>query len=219
MKTCSKCKQEKSETDFNKHKQKKDGLNSWCRDCTKLESKIHSEKNKENKAEYDRNYRLKNLEKLKKYSKEYSIINKELKSQYDHDYRLKLGEYRLANKRDYYHNRGGKEIVKKWQLNNANKLKSNNHNTGAKRRLKLKESTLSGSDIFEWVNSQPKICTYCSEVCHDNYQIDHIEPLALHGEHELSNLTIACTKCNQSKRATTLLVWFAKQTYDRINRS
>jgi hypothetical protein len=33
MKTCSKCKIEKSKSEFRKNKSKKDGLDSWCKTC------------------------------------------------------------------------------------------------------------------------------------------------------------------------------------------
>lgn len=37
MKTCTKCKKELLESEFTKHSQKKDKLNSWCRACEKIE--------------------------------------------------------------------------------------------------------------------------------------------------------------------------------------
>lgn len=36
MKTCSKCKQSKDESEFNKKASASDGLAHWCRDCSKI---------------------------------------------------------------------------------------------------------------------------------------------------------------------------------------
>lgn len=38
MKRCTKCKQEKSTDRFYKYKRNKDGISSWCRDCTNKKS-------------------------------------------------------------------------------------------------------------------------------------------------------------------------------------
>lgn len=42
MKICSKCKQEKELTEFNKHRY---GVTSWCKECVRNRSKQHYEEN------------------------------------------------------------------------------------------------------------------------------------------------------------------------------
>jgi len=42
-KTCTKCKEEKTLSEFNKNKLRPDGLHSWCNDC---KSEYNSEYNK-----------------------------------------------------------------------------------------------------------------------------------------------------------------------------
>lgn len=46
-KKCPKCNTEKSTEDFNKNKARSDGLNSYCRDCSKDYNKSYLEKTKE----------------------------------------------------------------------------------------------------------------------------------------------------------------------------
>ena len=47
MKTCSRCKQEKQDSEFNKRKSgKKEILSAFCRECNKLYLKNHYQKNK-----------------------------------------------------------------------------------------------------------------------------------------------------------------------------
>ncbi len=47
MKQCSKCKQSKSLSEFNKNKWKKDGLQTRCRTCTTKQHRSYYNKNKE----------------------------------------------------------------------------------------------------------------------------------------------------------------------------
>lgn len=221
MKICTLCKQNKLISEFTKHKQKKDGLNSWCKVCSRKKNKklTQSKEYKRKKSEYDKKYRQENKAKLDKASKKRREQNKDKKAEYDKEYRKQLGEKRLANKRDYYHNRGGKELNRKWNLVNKDKVKANDHNIRAKRREQASSSLLTAMDIKNWVDSQSKLCSYCGIICSENYQIDHIEPLALGGLHELSNFAISCPTCNQSKGPKPLLVWFAKKHYSATNRS
>lgn len=47
MKKCSSCKQEKELEEFNKNKGKSDGLNTMCRECSKISSKRYYSENTE----------------------------------------------------------------------------------------------------------------------------------------------------------------------------
>ena len=42
MKTCTKCSIAKPIGEYNKHKQTKDGLNSWCRKCTYIQNQEYN---------------------------------------------------------------------------------------------------------------------------------------------------------------------------------
>jgi len=56
MKTCSKCGLEKDESEFNKDRSRKDGLQCWCRECQKpiiqKWGREHPKKNREKVAKY-----------------------------------------------------------------------------------------------------------------------------------------------------------------------
>ncbi len=92
MKRCLRCNEIKLLSDFNKNKNLKDGLNYYCRCCSKKVSKKFLLENKEKvkddqKKYYKKNseiiikkvkeYRLNNLDKIKKKKKEYSKRNRE----------------------------------------------------------------------------------------------------------------------------------------------
>ena len=82
-KICSKCKVEKDICEYHKDKNKKDGLNTYCKLCAINHSKEYYEKNKEKisskhkgyKSEYNKEYREKNKEKEKERFKIYYYNN------------------------------------------------------------------------------------------------------------------------------------------------
>lgn len=44
-------------------------------------------------------------------------------------------------------------------------------------------------------------CAYCSKSIRDGYHVDHIVPLARGGSNWITNISLACAKCNTSKGA------------------
>lgn len=71
MKTCSKCKTEKHETDFAKHSRSKDGLQCWCRECKAAQHKDTYSPEKRKKWAAD------NREKIRERRKHYYQRTKE----------------------------------------------------------------------------------------------------------------------------------------------
>jgi hypothetical protein len=67
LKTCSTCKEEKPRSEFNKNKNRKDGLQYQCRECAKQYYKDNPEKIKQSKKQY----RKENVEKIKQRQKQY----------------------------------------------------------------------------------------------------------------------------------------------------
>jgi hypothetical protein len=66
MKTCTKCKIEKNESEFSKDKHKKSGRVSQCKKCINLRQNLKNSNNREKAREYSRIWRLKNLESERK---------------------------------------------------------------------------------------------------------------------------------------------------------
>ena len=84
VKVCTKCKLEKSYSEFGKDKKAKDGLNYNCKSCLKEYTQANKEyykeyyqANKEYRKKYDKEYRKANKEKRNKSAKEYRQANKE----------------------------------------------------------------------------------------------------------------------------------------------
>lgn len=120
-KKCNKCGNIKAFSEFYKKKNTKDGYRFQCISCIEK----YTIERKKLKAEYDKNYRKKNKEKLKKQHKEYQENNKEKiakqkkeyclnhkeeKAKYDKEYANKNKEIVTENKRRHYEN--NKELYK-----------------------------------------------------------------------------------------------------------
>jgi tRNA nucleotidyltransferase/poly(A) polymerase len=89
MKTCSKCKIEKSFDEFTKHSTSKNGIRPNCKDCQKEYREKNKEKikkwyqeNKEHLIKYSKKRYEENKEYAKKYSKKYREENKKYYSEY-----------------------------------------------------------------------------------------------------------------------------------------
>lgn len=63
MKTCKKCKQEKTEDAFGKHSGFKSGLNSRCRECHNFENRVYARANREKRLQYNARYKKEHPEK------------------------------------------------------------------------------------------------------------------------------------------------------------
>ena len=207
MKQCAHCKEIKPKTEFVKHSQKADGLNSWCKTCKRAKDKTYMEKRKHLKAAYDKEYSQLHKEKITNRGKLYRESHKEEKAKYDKAYRENQGCIRLQKKRDYYHN-GGKLTQYKWIKENPEKVRAYSSTMSAARR-KVVTAGASSAQIAVWLSDQVKICSYCGTFCANDYQIDHIEPLAKGGTHTIDNFAISCKSCNTSKSSKQLLHWLA----------
>ena len=95
------------------------------------------------------------------------------------------------------------EVVKKsseWVAKNPERAKEIKRNYKHRRRSKEK-SGVTGRDLISWTKQQAKVCYWCGVDCTQGYHLDHYYPLSKTGTHELNNLVISCSKCNQSKAA------------------
>ena len=82
MKTCSKCKIEKSLSEFNKQKRAKDGLHTYCKKCQAEYRKKWHQDNREKNKESSKRWRKENMERASEYYEKYYQENKERKAEY-----------------------------------------------------------------------------------------------------------------------------------------
>jgi hypothetical protein len=91
MKQCTKCKEVKELTEFNKSTAGKNGLCPKCKSCRKAYREANKQKIKAYNKSYSELYREANKDKIKRYKQAYHEANKEKISE-------KSKEYRQANK-------------------------------------------------------------------------------------------------------------------------
>lgn len=130
-KVCSKCKIEKDFCDFYKDKNKKDGLDIWCKECRKDYDKSRSEQRKEyikkyreehkaENTEYHKNYiqNEENLRRIHGYQKQHYIENKEKLNAKHRDYYREHKEEFIARQKKY--RKENQEVVRERRRNYVN---------------------------------------------------------------------------------------------------
>jgi len=90
--------------------------------------------------------------------------------------------------------------AKVWASKNSDKRLTISQNYKHRRRA-VEASGVKFKDLMAWKASQKKVCVWCGANCKTGYVVDHYQPLAKGGAHELSNLVIACRSCNARKSA------------------
>lgn len=191
MKTCSKCKKEKSLSEFNKYKNTKDNLQRYCRQCQKDYQKSTLPKWRE----YNKKYREKHPEKNRERSKNYYENNKE-----SHLQRMKI--WRESNKeyiKDYSQKDEVKESRRVRQKEKRKdpkfKLYENIRNRIYK-AVKLYQYEKKSSSIEELGCSIEEYFVYLEQqfdknMNWDNYgiywEIDHIDPIVKSGNFHYTN--------------------------------
>jgi len=119
MKKCSRCHVEKPLSEFNKHKNKKDGCQNQCKECRK----IYRQTNKKKLSDCHKKYRQENIEKYKEYGKKYYSAHKEKYSEYGKKRWNNNKELIKKQKKEYYEANKEKtlETNRKWRENNPEK--------------------------------------------------------------------------------------------------
>jgi len=190
----------------------------------------------EKQKEYSFQYRFHHDAELRKKKAEYYQRNKErlkeksrLRHQQKRDSILpKMREYGRTHKsqsREYSRRRyhqdieksraKGREYARAYYHRNSEKIKAAARVSGAlRRRCKILTSKLELAKIknmiLEAKQSLSTKCAYCGLPLHGKeFHADHIQPLSRMGRHELSNMAIACPRCNIFKGDKPLDEWLA----------
>lgn len=221
-KICTKCKIEKSIDEFTNSKNNKDGKSYQCRECNSIQNKEYREKNKDNIKDYKKEMYEKNRENVLQQRKEYYEKNRDMVldrvNKYTDINREEINEKRRQFRKDnieHMQNQDRKKYVKfreqilldrkaynKTENGRLIKLKND-----GKRRAKLKNGDVTVQQLKE-LERNVKVCYWCNEpLKNKEVHIDHYIPLSKGGEHTISNLVIACSKCNHTKSAKDPLVF------------
>lgn len=128
MKLCRKCKEEKNIMEFNKSTRNKDGLQSYCKLCNKINTKKHNMDNIEINKENRKIKRLNNIEYYREKEKLNRIINADKIKEYQKKSHAKHIKRIKQYSSDYYIQ--NKEAINiknaKWKELNRDKIKKRN---------------------------------------------------------------------------------------------
>jgi hypothetical protein len=214
IKICSKCKVEKDICEYHKDKNKKDGLNTYCKLCTINHSKEYYENNKEkillsnknSRSDYNKEYREKNKEKEKERFKIYYYNNldkmKERQKLYNESNPEKIKILRQQSKLKNKEKNKEKNIhIITWRSLLNNSLKRFNTN---KENKTIELLGYSAQDLKEHLES--KFLEGMSWNNRSEWHIDHIIPVSSFNKSEkmsvvnsLDNLQPLWAKDNLSK--------------------
>ena len=161
-------------------------------------------KNKEDKQEYLRGYYLRNRDWLLARQKERAAFNKEEKAAYDKQYRIENEEKVKASKRKYRQNnlKDIAKLKKEWQKTDVYREYQRVYQSKRRATIRVR-GEFTKTDIRDMYATQGGRCYYCSVDIEGGYHIEHMTPLSRGGTNGVSNICLACAPCNMSKRMKT----------------
>lgn len=213
---------------FYKDKSKKDGLQTYCKDCAKEGNARRYFENKEERKKKDAKYYAENKERISKQKSEYRRKNiekvKEQHSQWYIDNKEKILEYQKQryqeNKEEIkskvaQYNREHKEEISERRAVYRKSERSKAINKAAHHKRRIAKLENGGSfSADEWINVCVEfggICAYCGKEA--KLTADHIVPVSKGGASNINNIVPVCQSCNSSKHNYDLDAWYPQQPF------
>ena len=213
MKICSRCKENKSISEFSRKRKDDPKLRSECKVCNKITSleyrnnnsekeaaraKRYVEENKESVTKYRISWVSENKDKCCAYSKLWRTNNPEksraVTKKYKENNRDKQRQYRFANKESIKEKRAARISL------NPEQSRRYYHNYVA--RKKANGGVISKGRSNELFILQKGKCACCHvKLDSSNTHMDHIMPIALEGKNNDMNIQLLCMSCNLQKHA------------------
>lgn len=100
VKECSNCKKEKNKSEFYICKGNNDGLNAWCKVCSRMYSRKWREENKKKQKKYWKEYYEENKEKILNKNEKHRKNNKEYYKQYSKKWREENSDYCVVRRKE-----------------------------------------------------------------------------------------------------------------------
>lgn len=240
MKTCARCRNQKSPEAFSKNAKAKDGLNSWCKSCDAEYRVANSARLRAQKAaRYAANPEPARQRSRARYAAD-PVRGRAAAAQWakEHPDRVLANRraWRQANperarelsarwekahpdvrraaqaKHHAAHPEARRLRVRKWQQANPESVTASKH----RRRARVLNAPGNGVTAAQWrdvLAGSLGLCVYCNE--RRPLEMEHVEPLSRGGAHDPENIAAACLPCNRSKSDTPLIAWMAHRAASR----
>jgi 5-methylcytosine-specific restriction protein A len=207
-KQCRKCHETKPLSAFTPNSRASLGVNNWCKSCYGAYSKEYYQATHSVRLDQQRALRRKNADAINARVRAQKAADPEkFREYFRKNYQAKRDRVRVLGKvfREANKQRLANKS-KEYQRRNLHIFAAN----GARRKARKMNAPGRGVTSQQWkavLDASLGLCAYCNEK--RPLTLDHIEPLASGGAHDIDNITAACRRCNCSKRDTLLLVWLA----------
>lgn len=124
------------------------------------------------------------------------------KKEYDKQYQEDNAERIQERRKDYQIRTSAQRTISAiaWARSNPEKRKAISSAYKHRRRAIEKQGSTT-AELREWEAAAKKDCYWCGKKKLQKYHIDHYHPLSKGGLHHVSNLVIACPRCNLKKSA------------------
>ena len=184
-KVCTRCKVEKSCSEFSRDRAKKDGLSCQCKECNKKYNQANADwrreyakkwhqENAERKREYMKKWHEENAEKVKKYRQENAESLSEKKKKYQQENADKIKVYR----KKYDKNRRNSDPLFRMIYNLRRRLSSYCRAIKVKKSTRTKE--MLGIDLAGFKSHiESKFQEGMTWENYGQWHVDHIKPLSL----------------------------------------
>lgn len=224
MKTCTKCGETKSASEFGKASNRRDGLRCWCKPCSSIAGAAYRSANKEKVKAINAKWVAANPDKVAAISAKWKAANPEKAKAIS-------AKWYAANPEK------AKECCAKWAAANREKRRAYNaqwrmdnngygtayraanpeagriHKQNRRARIRKNGGVLSKDLPERLFKLQRGKCACCGVKIDDVNHLDHVIPVALGGANEDWNMQLLCPPCNLSKGAKHPVDFMQQQGY------
>jgi 5-methylcytosine-specific restriction endonuclease McrA len=160
------------------------------------------------KAEHAKKPESKLKKKIYNQSEKRKAVKKEYSSKY-----YKSEAYKIASQKRR-ETQARKEYIKKYfktPKGAAIKISINENRRAIKSSASIGDLTEIKEWLKKWKSSKTVLCHWCENLFSPNEcHVDHVIPLSRGGSHCISNLVIACAKCNMQKNSKMPDEWISE---------
>lgn len=198
FKHCGSCDRTLPPEEFHRDKYSGDGLQGKCKECTRITSLKRYNDNIDYMRKQSLDYYYNHLEEHRDYNKGWRENNKDRTTE-------NWNRWYKENREDVLEKASQRAIENRDALTKKQreyrKKKPEIHQISAQKRRAKKKNVRNDLTKQQWqaiLKAYQYRCAYCGKK-KKNLTMDHITPIALNGEHTISNIVPACRSCNSRK--------------------